>query len=279
MAKNLNNPLQPLQIQLPNESVDLDPVALDNLIRAHGIQFVHFKALRCPIGLDGLYDSRRSHPDHGGCSNGFLYRKAGIITCTFLNNVKESKSDTTGILESSGSNLTIPRFYDDSGEPVFVAPFDRLYLSQEEILVVHWQLLAYNNTGIDRLKFPAVKVTDLIDSNGVEYCQDREFQLIEGRIKWLGAKRPGWNIEENQGVVFSTRFLYRPYFYISSIPHEIRVVPLTNQNGERVAVPLPKQCRIHREYVFENMESDPEAPFPNDPRQQFTAPDGNTGSR
>ena len=63
------------------EAVNLDPDAFDDAIRSQGLTFVHYRAMKCPIGVVDADDERHPHGDHGGCSNGFLYKVVGPLTC------------------------------------------------------------------------------------------------------------------------------------------------------------------------------------------------------
>jgi hypothetical protein len=58
--------LDPVQI-----SFDLE--AFDNAIFSYGTKLVHYRAMRCPIGVTDRNDIHHSQADHDGCSNGFMY--------------------------------------------------------------------------------------------------------------------------------------------------------------------------------------------------------------
>ena len=59
-----------LAFQFAPISVSFDPDAFDDALRAQGVQYVHWRAMRCPVGLTDRYSERRVHDDHSGCSNG-----------------------------------------------------------------------------------------------------------------------------------------------------------------------------------------------------------------
>ena len=244
----------------PDPSVSFDQEAFDFAIRAHGVNFVHFRGMRSPGGLVDKYDSRRPNEDHLGSSNGFYYTKAGTFSGIMTGNGKSQDQTAQGLLDVARCQMTAPRFY-DCGKPIFFAPFDRLYLSESSVLVVHWQLVEAHSTGYDRLRFPAEEVQDLVDADGRIYSLGDYEICHKGQIHWIGQNRPGSDPETGKGRVYSIRFLYRPYWYIERMVHEIRVAQQENPyTGERSIVRMPQAVSLQREFVFENEDQDTQAP-------------------
>lgn len=274
-------------ILLRDEATSFDPEAFDNLIHEQGVTFVHWRAMACPLGMVDPDDDRHPHEEHAGCSNGFLYTLAGKMTCGFVGNSKDSRLTDMGRMDGSSAQIVLPRFYDqDSPQsslvPVEVAPFDRLYLDEDAITVPTWQRFATAEDGHDRLEFPAVSVTDLIDSTGNRYSQDVDFHIREGVVIW-GSRRPGVDVKTGKGVVCSVRYRYRPFFYVSKLLHEVRVGPVADPyTGERSMVRFPQSAMIQRETFFKKDQKN--ALNPNNPRTvdaplstPTTVPDGGFG--
>ena len=252
---------------LPNAVVSFDTDAFDEAIRSQGVTFVHFRAMRCPVGMTDMYSERRPHDDHAGCSNGFLYTKAGVITSLFAGNSTQTNVGEVGAMDGSTVNVTMPRFYDGTETPVYVAPFDRLYLAEENIVVVNWQLFQADKSGRDKLNFPAVTVQDLVDAQARRYEQP-DFEVREGRIVWLTRNRPGLDPETGKGLVCSVRYTYRPYWYVKTLIHEVRVTQAENPvTGKREVCRMPQAIQLQREYIFEKEDRDPQAANPDSPRQ------------
>lgn len=264
-------PDQLYPIDLPDAAVSFDVDQFDNAVRNHGVSFVHWRAMRCPVGLIEEHDVRRPHEDHSGCSNGFLYTRAGLVSCLFTGNGMGTSKSDVGLLDSSSVSITLPRQYDDGNRsPVYIAPFDRLYLAEEAIVVPDWQVFTSNGTR-DKLRFPVAEVQDLVDSRNVRY-HPGDFSIVNGEIAWNGANRPGLDPETGRGVVCAVRFNYRPYWYVKSMNHEVRVAqsqhPVT---GARQVFRMPQAATLQREYVFEKNENDEQAP---DKPRQVPMPDG-----
>lgn len=274
--------------ELPSVAVDFDVEAFDELIRTQGVRLIHFKALRCPVGMTELGDNRRPHEDHAGCSNGFLYKKAGIITASLLGNGNDPQLRDVGFVDGASFTSTFPLNYDDACLPpkaFYVAPFDRFYLDEEEITVPTWQLVRANESGLDRLAFPAVVVEVLVDNTGDSYEQCVDFDIANGQIAWREGRRPPIDLSTGAGVIFSIRYRYRPFWYVGRLLHEIRISQRGNpMTGERKLVRMQQQVLLNREFLFLNeanddLAKDPRNPEKTSPRQQQAPEDGGFGPR
>ena len=259
--------------------VDLDPQAFDEQIFHHGVVFRHFRGMRNPVGLVEKYDTRRPDEDHSGASNGLLYTQAGCIACIFTGNTKEIRAMEGGMLNSGVAQITVARFYvDKPQERVYLSPMDRLEVEGDPILVPHKQLVDYNASGDDRLKFPAERVLDLVDASGVRYEEGADFCLHDGRIRWKG-KRPGVNPETMVGKVYAVNFLYKACWFIERLLHEIRLARTEDMAGNRRMEQMQQSAIVAREYIFHNQANDPQAPNPSSQRQEPAPADGGFGPR
>jgi hypothetical protein len=183
-----------------------------------------------------------------------LYTKVGTITALFTGNSKHKNLEDVGFYDGSTVQVTLPREYDDPpGESIFVAPFDRFYLEEESLVVPIWQQFIHHESGRDRLKYPAVKVQTLIDSAGIRYFQGSDFTVTsEGELRWIG-NQPTPQLDlggstTTRGAVCSVRYLYRPYWYVGQIVHELRVTQISD-GADRSIQRMPQAIVLHREYV------------------------------
>lgn len=240
----------------PDQSVEFDALAFDSVVQTHGVTFVHYKAIPCPVGMIDIYDLRRPHEDHSGCSGGFLHFLGGTITCLFVGNTKHIQYTEPGFAPSAVVSVTLPRFYDDCPtQKPLVALFDRFYLDEATIVVPHSQLFEANQSGIDKVSFPIVCVLDLIDNNGKRYSE-ADYSILDGKIHWLSTNRPMYDVTTGKGQICSIRYTYRPYWYVKDLLHEIRVTQITSPTGERVVERMPQELLLQREYVFEKEDHD-----------------------
>lgn len=278
MAKDtlLRGPVDQLDYQDGSRAFGAED--FDRLILSHGTRFIHYRGMKNPVGAIDPYDGRRPEEDHSGASNGMIYtRSEGFLVAVAQGNNRNNIAIEGGVLNASRASITCMTRYlccdgISLGEPVYLAPMDRLFLEQADIWVVGTCQIQTSETGIDRLKFPAKQVKDLVDSANVRFECGRDFTLTpRGDIKW----KEGVTV----GPVFSVRYLYQPYFYVDMLNHELRLIqkidPVT---GERRVIPAPKQALIVREHVFHAEKNDPEAK--ESPRQAPAPASGlNLGSR
>ena len=263
--------------QLPHDSVSLDPSVFDNLLRAQGVSFVHYRAIPCPVGMSELGDTRRPHEDHSKCSNGYIYSKVGHITCAFSGNSKQSRLLDVGILNGSQAQVTIPRYYDDTLKTAVFAPGDRMYLEADVALVTHYQRFECHATGIDRLSFPVVEVEFLVDSHGIEYSAD-DYSIENGRLRWKA--QPQKFPSDPRGPVCAIRYQYRPFFYVDRVMHELRVIQITDPvTGERSVQRLPVQLSLQRENIYVGSQNDDAKPGETSGRAPKSPGDQNFGPR
>ncbi len=270
------------QIDMPvNDVVHMDVGYTDAVVDGQGVVLEHWRALPCPIGKTDPYDVRKTHPDHSGCSNGYIYEYGGDIACLFVGNSKHIQALDQGLLTGSTVQVTIPRTYLSDNRPVVMAVLDRVYLKNKlngetPINVICAQLFEHNTSGMDRLKYPINTVEILVDSHGKRYRQGEDFNVVSGQIAWLSNRQPGMNPETGRGEVCSIRYWYTPYWYVSNLIHEIRVL----RNGP-VLTRAPMTALLQREYVFENEQNDQGLRTSgNDSPRQATAPgSGSFGAR
>lgn len=260
------------------EGHSFDALAFDEAVRSQGVELIHHRAMICPLGITDKNDLiRRVHADHEGCSNGYLYKPVGIIRALVVGNTANPNQTDLGLLDGSRVQATFPRFYDVDEEycttgdqPVYITPFDRFYMKEREgnWLWPNWELVEFNASGVDKLRYPAVKVNHLIDSNLNEYKQGIDFDIFNGRIKWRlsdrSAKNPGIDLENNEngrGRVYTVWYLYQPYWYCDRITHEGRAVQIQDPiTGQRRIEKMPMEVSLTREVAYENSmgEIDPE---------------------
>lgn len=282
------SPVESVNIDHREVQVSFDAEAFDQAIRSHGVQLVHYVSLRCPVGMTDLGDNRRPHVDHAGCSNGFLYIKAGCIRALMIGNQNKQDLRDVGFVDGASATSTFPRQYED-GTDFYLAPFDRFYLNEESITVPTWQLSRSNETGTERLAFPAVFVERLVDARGDSYQEGQDFCLREGQISWLpSGRRPMPDLETGRGSVLSVRYRYRPFWYCARLLHEIRVAQVESTvNEERTLIRMPQQALLNREFLFLNESHDDQArrdprnkdSGPESPRQAPEPEDGGFGPR
>jgi hypothetical protein len=232
----------------------------DQFVTSLGVQFVHWKAVPSPIGLKEKGDYRRSDGVDTISSNGFLYKKAGCFTATMVGNSRNQKRSDGGLLDDSMARLIMPRFYDKNNEPaagqrIYLAPGDRVYIADQnaDVLVPNYQRMEYEQDQDNRPMFPICKIEFIDDSQGRVFQEGLDFEITQaGDIRWLSAgSSPGIDPDTKKGRVYSVRYLYKAFWYILSIPNEVRITNITN-GDVRAPERMPSYAVVQREYVYQN---------------------------
>lgn len=237
------------KFNLGQYQLSFDAKAFDHDIRAHGIKLIHQRAIPDPRGMASRGDNRDVLDIRPRDSDGFIYKNVAEVTAFFSNNSKDTRVQDIGDIAFSTAYLTFPRFYDGTEKQIYVAQNDRFYVSDIELKVEAKQIVEHSITGIDRLQFPVVEVLELVDANGVWY-EPGDYRInADGDIEWLTQKRPGTNLTNNRGTVYSVVYLYTPFFVVDRVLHEIRLAKIT-KGQSRETVRMPYQVLVLRENLF-----------------------------
>lgn len=234
--------------------VGFNTKAQEQFAQDKGTIFEHWAAIPSPIGLKDRGDYRRSDTLDTIAENGFIYKKVGEFTATIVSNSKSNNQMEGGIFDNSTARLILPKFYNarcpSKTKEIALLPGDRLYTKGIELKVDNYQRAEFGIKHSDFLQFPAKCVSHLMDSRGIEYTYGLDFIIDnQGNIKWVdGKKNPGIESSTGKGRVYSIRYTYLAFWYVSQLVNEIRV---TN-DGAGNPVRLPYQVTIQREYVYHN---------------------------
>ena len=100
--------------------------------------------------------------------------------------------------------------------------------------------------------FP-IRVMDgpVIDSRGIEYKENIDFTIDNfGNIAWIeGRPNPGIDPNTGSGRTYSIRYLYRAFYYVTSLLREVRITNVT-EGGVRRAERMPYYIQVTREYIY-----------------------------
>lgn len=135
-------------------------------------------------------------------------------------------------------------------------PGDRLYHSDPtaDVFVPNAHKMDYQSNVDNEPMFPIVKLEDkIVDSRNQEYTEGFDFIITpQGNVRWLaGGKNPGIDPNTGKGRIYSVRYLYKAFYYVTSIPKEVRITNVTT-NGVRSPERMPMYAVIMREFIFHN---------------------------
>src|SRR3984957_6173336 len=259
------------------ESFDLK--RMDDFVEGLGVEILHYKSMPSPIGKRDRGDYRRSDGVDTITSNGMLYHCAGRFRATITDNSRDRKRGGAGTMDPSESLLVMPRFYlpkphEDNcnkqgctieehkrGDRIYLAPGDRLYIADPQqdgtpvdVLVSNPQEIDYQDGQDNIPMFPIVRMElPIVDSQNIEYKQDIDYCITrEGNIRWVsGGRNPGIDPQTGKGRIYSVRYLYRSYYYVTKLLKEVRITNITIDN-QRVPERASYHLAIQREYIYHN---------------------------
>jgi hypothetical protein len=139
---------------------------------------------------------------------------------------------------------------------IYLSVGDRLYLndSTANTRAVNYQQMSYDQDMDNVPMFPIWEMDPncpLTDSTGLEYSLGTDYCVTKGgNIRWVaGGRNPGIDPDTGKGRVYSIRYVYRAFWYVVSLPKEIRITNVT-EGGLRVPERMPEHAIIVREYIY-----------------------------
>jgi len=257
--------------------VSFDASKLDYFITTHGVDWCLFTATPSVVGMIDKGDYRRPNQVDTISSNGYIYKKAGTFTGVLTSNSKsQSFGDMGGLVSQASGRVIMPRFFNKNcelakGERIYPCVGDRIYKNGAEkdsdLWVINFQRVDYDFGEDSKAQFPIKKVVSLNISTGEELVNGVDFLVTQdGDIRWIaGGRNPGLNPNTQTGLPFSIRYLYTPFFYISALPHELRLTSSIVSDGVNDTVRLPYFLDVLREYLYQDQTNNGR---PNNPPSQ-----------
>lgn len=228
---NKGMPVHYPNLQMPSPKYQpqptLNPDQFDAMITTKGIRMIHARPIPCP-------NRRTIHgSDHDPacslCYNGFLYYGHKQFTGTFMGNDNSRTFNMQGSWDVSNVQIIIPTKYDD-GTDIDLQVYDQIVVP--DFTVRYFQLVEYNQSGIDRLHFPATSIDKVIDSRFQEYFSGVDFApSTEGHLQWISQNRPGYDLTIDKGVIYSVNYYAKAAFTVLSLPHQLRITQSMDPDG------------------------------------------------
>jgi|GEM_PF-1879697 len=266
MAKRKPNGIQADTINRysPFTQLSFDLKRQDVFVTSFAIDFLHYKAMPSPIGKKDRGDYRRQDGVDTITSNGMIYKCSGVFSATMVDNERKQRKGDIGTLDPSTGRIIMPRFYNKDGtkgnladgKRIYLAPGDRLYIADPvaDVKVENYQEMDYE-PGIDNeAKFAIVELAlPIVDSRNIEYTENVDFSITcDGNVRWLDSgKNPGIDPTTGKGRIYSIRYRYKAYWYVTMIPKEVRVTNVTT-DGIRSPERMAYHAVITREYMYHN---------------------------
>ncbi len=249
----------------PFESVNSSATAWNDFISGLGMRMRHLAYTPYVVGATETnslrnYDEQKIEKsnDQFIYDNNGMYKYMGDVYVIWQTNSKSTSQLPAGYYPDSSASVTINRHYIDSTNIVGISEFDKLIpvLSPDEdpleYASVNWEQLKHNAAGIDRAMFHIVKMEIIIDANGAEYYEGKDYNIVNGNIQWTNTgSRPGIDNLSGSGVILSIRYRYIPSFYIKYATHELRShATLDPVTGEKKMTRGPMAASLQMDFIF-----------------------------
>ena len=253
------DPVDTINRYSPFVQVSFDIKKIDQMATSHGVDFIHYKALPSPIGQKDRGDLRRSDGVDTITSNGMIYSCAGKFTATMIDNTSQERDSEAGQIEASEARIILPRFYNQGGDVsngkrIYMHPGDRIYIADPNAddRVTNFHKMDYEPNQDNVAIFPICSIDGpIIDSLNRQFIENLDFAITpQGNIRWLPTgSNPGIDPDTGKGRVYSIRYLYKAYWYIISLPKEVRITNVT-QGQLRGPERLPYHAVVQREFLY-----------------------------
>lgn len=254
-----STPVSPTSVPPPFPTYIPDPSSMgqnfDQLLNNRGIRFVHSRAMPCP-NMNSM-DDNNHNPLCPHCDgSGILYYRDKEIFGVLVSNSVEKQFEYNGIWETGTAVVTFPASYAD-GEQAEFSLYDRLVV--QDYTVRLWEKKEYEPRagGLQQLRYPIHNVEHLItvtDTAVTEFVEGVDFNIVDGLIEWVPGKEPEYDEVNEMGQVFSVSYYANPVYIVMQPMRELRVTQQMLPNGTKVAIRLPQQIVVKRDYFVNKPE-------------------------
>lgn len=227
----------------------------DQLLTARGIRFRHHKALPCPNIK--VLDNNSHDPSCEQCDgSGIIYYAPKEIVGVLTSNSVEKQFEYQGAWEIGSAMVTMPSEYSD-GEQADFTLYDKLEVLDYTVRL--WELKEYEPRpgNAQQLRYPIEKVGYLItatNSEVKEFVQGEDFNITDGKIVWVSGKTPQYDHVSDIGQTYSVSYWANPIYIVLQPMRELRVTQQMMPDGTKMAIRLPQQLVIKRDFLVNKPE-------------------------
>lgn len=225
--------------------VGMNPEAFQKLIEGKGVYMQISRPVPCP-NIKDLHTGDHD-PSCDRCHNGMMYFGDKTFIGTFMGNNIQRQFEIQGQFDSEQVTIAVPTQAAD-GSDLDVQLFDQITLMDGNP-VRYYQRVEANQSGIDRLQFPAISIEVIIDSTGNQYVADVDFTVYDGNVKWISTNRPGYDLTIEKGIIYSISYYCRPLFTVISLPHQFRTTQALGAEGKPYAQRYPSLAVCRKDFV------------------------------
>jgi hypothetical protein len=224
--------LQTVDVAFTDKKQSLNPDELDRVVKQHGVPVRIYRSMYCPNVK--AVDSADHQVDCKLCNG------SGIIDIKPL--------ESTAYFHSNSFNPKVGPEGNHDGN-VLMATFLRgieiqyFTLVELDIPDVFYQRIKRQLANIDMLKYPALQVNAIIDSNGKEYYEGNDFSLDPtGNISWISGRGPMLN------TIYSVHYHARVQFRATKAIHKNRFISVKTKSNQIQVVKVNEAWEMTREF-------------------------------
>jgi len=168
----------------------------------------------------------------------------------FVSNSLQKIFERQGIWEIGSAIVSLPTEYSDGTEADFNT-YDQLTVLDYEVRM--WEIKEYQPTanGFQQLRYPITHVEYLSAVIGgvlKVFVQGTDFNVVDGKIQWLGGHTPPYNPARQVGEVYTVSYFANPVYNVVQTLRELRVTQ-EMVNGVKQAVRLPQEVLVKRDFL------------------------------
>lgn len=198
---------------------------------------------------DNSHDPLCSHCD----GSAILYYAPKEIIGVFVSNAIEKQFEYNGMWEAGNAVVTLPSEYSDGSQADFTM-YDRLVVTDYTVRL--WEQKEYEprSDSKQQLRYPIVKVEYLVTASSSpnvvkEYVLGTDFNIVDGKIEWISGQEPDYDVVSEIGQTFSVAYLANPAYVVLQPLRELRVSQQLESNATKVAIRLPQQVVVKRDFL------------------------------
>ena len=81
-----------------------------------------------------------------------------------------------------------------------------------------------------------------------------DFNIVNGLIQWVPGKEPDYDEVNEMGQIFSVSYYANPVYIVMQPMRELRVTQQMMPDGTKIAIRLPQQILVKRDYFVNHPE-------------------------
>lgn len=240
---------EPVIIPEPDrqERVNLDPDAIDRLIKQHATKCLIFRTLYC-VNVKSI-DGAEHAIDCTACNgSGFMDVKPLESFVLLQNQALDKMAHVEGFVDGNSVSAT------------FLSGIELQYFTLVELkdhTEIFFQRVVRSKGQIDRLKYKACRVNVLIDRDLVEYFADLDFTILNGDILWKDGRGP------KPDIIYSIHFEAKIQFRATRAMHVVRFEQAKTDTGAIAQMKMPEQWLLQKEFLVRRKGTNGEELMPN----------------